>query len=278
MPIDTHAHYVPPRILATLEKDAAVYGVTVETVAQDGRCLRFDYGPVLRPFLPRLLELEQRWEEMQRQGVDKQLLSVWPDMYGYGMPVEVASRWHRLLNETLCETAQQQPERFSALASVPLQHPDRAAEELAHAVQQGGAVGGIIAANIEGRNLDDPPLDSFWAAAESLTVPLLLHPVQPSPTPRTSRYYLNAITHYIYDTTVAVGCLVFSGVLDRFPHLQIVLAHGGGFFPYQVGRFDQALQESPGDPRHGGAGAFGIPQTPLLRLPRTAPRGAAVSG
>ena len=241
MRIDVHAHYVPPQVLATLEKDAA-YQVKVDTVAQGGQCLRFGYGPVLRPFLPRLLDLDQRWEVMQQQGVDRQLLSVWPDIFGYGMSPKAGSRWHRLLNETLCETAQRQPERFGALASVPLQDPYNAAEELSHAVEQCGAIGGIIGANIEGRNLDDPPLDPFWAAAEALDVPLFLHPIQPLPTPRTGRYYLNTIAHYVYDTTVAIGCLIFSGVLGRFPRLQIILAHGGGFFPYQVGRFDQAYR------------------------------------
>ena len=241
MHIDVHAHYVPPQVLATLEKDAA-YQVKVDTVAQGGQCLRFGYGPVLRPFLPRLLDLDQRWEVMQQQGVDRQLLSVWPGIFGYGMSPKAGRRWHRLLNETLCETAQRQPERFGALASVPLQDPYLAAEELSHAVELCGAIGGIIGANIEGRNLDDPPLDPFWAAAEALDVPLFLHPIQPLPTPRTGRYYLNAIAHYVYDTTVAIGCLIFSGVLDRFPGLQIILAHGGGFFPYQVGRFDQAYR------------------------------------
>ena len=245
MRIDVHAHYLPPRILATLERDPEPYGVKLETAAQGGQCLHFDHGEVLRPFLPRLLELDMRWEEMQKAGVDKQLLSVWLDDYGNGTSIDQSSRWHRLLNESLCEVSQLQPERFGALASVPLQDPYRAAEELAHAVQQGGAVGGIIAANIQGRNLDDFPLDPFWEAAQSLDVPLFLHPLQASPTPRTGRYYLNTIAHYIYDTTVAVSCLVFSGVLDRFPRLRFILAHGGGFFPYQIGRYERAYNNIP---------------------------------
>ena len=245
MHIDVHAHYMPPQVLEVLEKDATAYGVKVDAVAQGAKCLHFNQGPVLRPFPPRLLDLDRRWEEMQRQEVDKEILSVWPDTYGHGMPADTGRRWHRLLNETLCEAVLRQPDRFSALASVPLQDSYAAAEELTHAVEQCGAVGGIIAANIEGRNLGDLPLDPFWAAAQDLDVPLLLHPLQPSSTPRTGKYYLNAITHYIYDTTVTIGSLVFTDVLGRFPRLRIVLAHGGGFFPYQVGRFDRAYENVP---------------------------------
>lgn len=240
MCIDIHAHYVPTEVLTALEKSPDTYGVHVKTAVQGGQYLHFGYGPILRPFLPKLLELDQRSEWMQEHGIDKQLLSVWPDIFGYGLPTEAGCSWHRLLNESLCEAARKQPKRFGALASVPLQHPYRAAEELAYAVEECGAVGGIIGANIDGRNLDDQPMDPFWAAAEDLNVPLFLHPVQPSPTSRTGQYYINAIVRYIYDTTVAIACLVFSGVLDRFPKLKIILAHGGGFFPYQVGRFDQA--------------------------------------
>ncbi|MBI3330051.1 MAG: amidohydrolase family protein, partial [Nitrospinae bacterium] len=76
-------------------------------------------------------------------------------------------------------------------------------------------------------------------AAVELDVPLFIHPTQPTPAPRTHRYDLNVTVQYIYDTTVTVGSLVLSGVLDRFPTLQLILAHGGGFFPYQVGRFDR---------------------------------------
>ncbi|GIX49064.1 MAG: hypothetical protein KatS3mg131_3275 [Candidatus Tectimicrobiota bacterium] len=94
------------------------------------------------------------------------------------------------------------------------------------------------------------PLDEFWSAAVALDVPLFLHPTQPTPTPRTERYYLNAIARYLYDTTVTVGALLFSGVLDRFPTLRLILPHGGGYFTYQVGRFDIAYANVEATRRH----------------------------
>ncbi|MFQ6030751.1 MAG: amidohydrolase family protein, partial [Dehalococcoidia bacterium] len=199
-------------------------------------------------FFDRLLDLEQRWEEMDRQGVDRQIVSVWADLFGYGLPPEEGARWHRLLNESLGETVQQHSQRLYLLASVPLQDASRAALELEHAVRQLGAVGGVIAANIDGGNLGEASLDDFWAAAVALDVPVFLHPTQPTPAPRTLNYGLNVIVQYIYDSTVTTGSLIFNGVLDRFPNLNLILPHGGGFLPYQIGRFERIYRDQP-DPK-----------------------------
>jgi aminocarboxymuconate-semialdehyde decarboxylase len=238
MRIDMHAHYVPPQALAAIERDASSYGVHLEQAA-GGTCACFNYGLTIRPFLPRLLDLEQRWQVMARQGVDQQLLSVWTDLFGYGMPVAEGVRWHRLLNETLGEVVQQHPQRLRALASAPLQDAHQAARELEYGIKHCGAVGGVIAANVNDVSLGEAPLDEFWAAAVELQVPVFIHPAQPTLPPRTQKYSMLQVVQYTYDTTASVGSLIFSGVLDRFPTLTLILSHGGGYFPYQVGRFDR---------------------------------------
>jgi aminocarboxymuconate-semialdehyde decarboxylase len=243
MYIDMHAHYVPPKILSILERDASPYGAEIREAAAGGRCVHFTYGLTIRPFFPELLDLEERWHEMERQGVDHQILSVWTDLSGYGMGGEQGARWHRLLNEVMCEEARRHARRLSALASVPLQDAQHAAQELEYGVRQCGAVGGVIAANVDGVNLGEAPLDEFWAAAVALDVPLFIHPTQPTPLPRTRHYGLNQIVQYTYDTTASVGSLIFSGVLDRFPTLKLILSHGGGYFPYQAGRFDRVYRD-----------------------------------
>jgi aminocarboxymuconate-semialdehyde decarboxylase len=239
MYIDIHAHYVPPRVLSVIERDASPYGVQLIEAAGGGRCLHFTQGLTIRPFFPQLLDLEERWRAMAQAGVDRQILSVWADLFGYGLPAAAGARWHRLLNDSLCEVVRQHPQRLSALVSVPLQDAQRAARELEYGIRQGGAVGGVIAANIEGTNLGEAPLDEFWAAATELDVPLFVHPTQPVAAPRTRQYGMQQVIQYVYDTTATVGSLIFSGVLDRFPSLKLILAHGGGFFPYQIGRFDR---------------------------------------
>lgn len=242
MPIDMHAHFVPPRVLAVLEHDASPYGVHLRDAAGGGRCVHFTYGLTLRPFFARLLDLEERWQIMAQEGVDRQILSVWADLFGYGMPADAGARWHRLLNDSLFEVVQQHPQRLSALASVPLQDAQRAARELEYGIRQGGAVGGVIAASVDGTNLGEAPLDEFWAAVTELDVPLFIHPTEPVLAPRTRQHGMQQVIQYIYDTTATVGSLIFSGVLDRFPTLTLILSHGGGFFPYQIGRFDRVYR------------------------------------
>jgi len=239
MAIDVHAHYVPREVVQRLEKEGSRLGIAVEEAAPGRQCLRFDYGLQIRPFFAKLIEEpSRRIESMAATGIDRQILSVWMDILGYGLGPERGAIWHRLLNELLASFCQRHPERFSMLASGPLPDAGRAARELEYAVTQLGAVGGVVAANVEGTNLGELSLDEYWAAAVESAVPIFVHPTQPSPTPRTRRFNLNVIAQYTFDTTLTVGSLIGSGVLDRFPSLTLILSHGGGTVPYLIGRFD----------------------------------------
>jgi aminocarboxymuconate-semialdehyde decarboxylase len=238
MPIDVHAHYVPQRIIATLEERARDFGVSL--IKTPPQCaLHFDYGLKVRPFFSKLIEpVNARLEGMAGQGVTCQVLSVWPDIFAYGLPSALAARWHRLLNESLSELCRQHPKEFALFASAPLPDAAAAAREAEFAMKQLGAAGLVIASNVEGVNLGELNLDEFWQAAVALGAPIFIHPVQAVPTPRTAKFALVQIAQYTFDTTLCVGSLIFSGVLDRFPDLRLILAHGGGAFPYLLGRFD----------------------------------------
>jgi aminocarboxymuconate-semialdehyde decarboxylase len=246
MVIDAHAHYVPPKIVERLREDGARYGIDViDSPPPACACLHFHYGLKCRPFFSRLLESPQaRLASMQQQGVDRQVIGGWVDVFGHGLNLEQGSAWHRLMNEQLAEFCQQQPDHFSFLASGHMPDAASAARELEHAVRQQGAVGAIVACNIEGVNLGELPLDEYWAAASQLGVPVFLHPTQPAPTPRTRKFALNQVVQYTFDTTLAIGSLIWSGVLDRFPQLKLMLSHGGGALPYLIGRFDVMHERS----------------------------------
>jgi aminocarboxymuconate-semialdehyde decarboxylase len=166
------------------------------------------------------------------------------DVFGHGLNLEQGTAWHRLMNEELAVFCAREPRHFSFLASGHMPDAAAAARELEHAVRQQGAAGGIVACNIEGVNLGELPLDEYWAAACELGVPVFLHPTQPAPTPRTRKFALNQVVQYTFDTTLAVGSLVWSGVLDRFPKLELRLSHGGGALPYLIGRFDVMHERS----------------------------------
>lgn len=240
MPIDVHAHYVPPSILETVEARASEFGLSVVKHPPSCSCaFHFDYGLKVRPFFPKLIEpVDRRLEAMSQQGVDRQVLSMWADIFGYGLPQPKALQWHRFLNQHMADLCAKHDERFSMLASVPLPNAHDASAELEHAVTRLGAIGAVIAANVEGVNLGELDLDAFWQTAVDLDVAVFIHPVQAQPSPRTAKYALSQIAQYTVDTTLCVGSLIFAGVLDRFPNLRLLLSHGGGTFPYLTGRFD----------------------------------------
>jgi len=239
MVIDIHSHYVPDRLVAEIKRRGPDFGVTAITPPQGSvPALHFDYGFMVRPFFPKLIEsADERGAWLASRGVDRQIVATWPDIYGYGLAPDKCSRWHRLLNQTLAEWCADNAKRFSWYASVPMPNADGAAAELEWAMSH-GAVGVMVAANIEGINLGEVALDPFWHRAEALKVPIVIHPVLVKPEPRVARFALAQIAYYTGDTTMAAGSLIFSGVLDRFPGLSIVLCHGGGTLPYLIGRFD----------------------------------------
>lgn len=240
MPIDVHAHYVPPSILDNVEARAGEFGLSVVRHPPSCACaFHFTYGLKVRPFFPKLVEpVAERLDTMSKQGIDRQVLSSWADIFAYGLPQAQAQQWHRFLNRHLADLCSSHAERFSMLASVPLPHANDAAVELDYAVKQLGAIGAVVAANVEGTNLGELDLDVFWKTAADLNVGVFIHPVQAQPVPRAAKFGLSQIAQYTVDTTLCVGSLIGAGVLDRFPALRLLLSHGGGTFPYLTGRFD----------------------------------------
>jgi len=174
---------------------------------------------------------------MDEQQIDHQIVGTWPDIFGYGLPLPHCIAWHRMLNDTLAEWTADNAKRFSWISSVPLTDAEAAAAELQRSADL-GAIGVIISANVENVNLGEVPLDPFWRKAEALRLPVLIHPVYSVPVPRVGKFALAQIALYTYDTTLGIGSLLMSGVMDRFPKLKLLWSHGGGTWPYLAGRFD----------------------------------------
>ena len=204
MPIDVHAHYVPPQLIAAIKSRGGAIGVRLAPADGGKEALAFDYGFKVRTFFPRLVEpAAERHKWLDEQRIDHQIVGTWPDIFGYGLPREQCIAWHRMLNDTLAEWTADNAKRFSWISSVPLTDVEAAAAELERTVNA-GAIGVIISANIENVNIGELPLDPFWSKAEAL----------------------------------GVGSLLMSGVMDRFPRLKLLWSHGGGAWPYLAGRFD----------------------------------------
>jgi aminocarboxymuconate-semialdehyde decarboxylase len=238
MPIDVHAHYVPPQLIDAVVARGKDIGVQLIRSNDAPPALQFDYGFKVRPFFPRLIEpVAQRHKWLDEQGIDLQIVGTWPDIFGYGLALEACTAWHRMLNDTLAGWCADNSQRFAWVGSVPLIDAEAAAQELERVAGMGGC-GVIISSNIENINLGELPLDPFWRKAETLELPVLIHPVLVGPAPRAAKFGLAQVAQYTFDTTLGVGSLVMSGVLDRFPRLKLVLSHGGGAYPYLAGRFD----------------------------------------
>jgi aminocarboxymuconate-semialdehyde decarboxylase len=126
-----------------------------------------------------------------------------------------------------------------------MQAPDKAADELRRAMTKLGLHGTMIASNVNGKNLDDPSFEPVWAAAAELDAFLVIHPGNVAGADRLRSYYLNNLIGNPLDTTIAAACLMFGGVLERYPTLKPMMVHGGGFIPYQGGRWVHGWQVRP---------------------------------
>ena len=252
MIVDVHAHFLSPAAIESARRAPGDYGVRVG--AQDGAVhLRLGEALPLRPLLPALHDLGAYTAFAREHGMTGALVGPLMDVVGYHLPAAQGRAWSRLVNETLADSLRTAPATFRGLATVPLQDPPAAAAELRHAVLRLGLRGAMIDTHVQGRALSDLALDPFWRAAMELAVPVILHPFALEAVERFGAYYLHNLVGYPFETTLAATGLIFGGTLDRIPELTVVLVHGGGFLPYQLGRFDRGHRARP-EARSGGAG------------------------
>ncbi len=261
--IDVHAHLVPPDAINTLADRGRDFGIDLIETEPGCHCCRFESGMQIRPFFDSLTDAEQRLGEMDRQGVDREVLSIWTDIFGYDLPADKGARWHMMLNDSLSQLCAVHASRFSWLASGAMQDAASAARELERSVKA-GAVGAIVATHVDGKNLGECPLDEYWATSVELGLPVFLHPAQPVAPARAERFALNQIVAYTNDTTLTVGSLISTGVMDRFPGLEFILSHGGGSVPFLIGRFDRMHRAA--DPKVTGNVAEQPPSQYLNRF------------
>lgn len=239
MIIDLHAHYVPQSFLEAIEKEGAAYGASLRrdggdpTILVGGR----PYGPITRHYY----ETKPRLADMDRAGVDMQILSLNPPMV-YWADAAMGARLARLYNDELAATVSGRSDRLAGLATVPLQDVPGAVAELERAIGQHALRGVYIGSNVCGKDLDHPDLLPFFATAEALRAPVFIHPIDVLGVERLRSYYLHNGLGNPFDTAVAAARLIFGGVLDRFPRLQVCLAHAGGALPYLMGRLDRVYR------------------------------------
>jgi aminocarboxymuconate-semialdehyde decarboxylase len=229
--VDVHAHCFVPEVL-DLVKDtplaAAAKATLNNTIA---------------------LGNQQRLYDMDAQGIDYQVINI--NAWGYNAERALARDLIALQNEKISQWCAKHPDRFVGMASLALQYPELAAEQLEQAVKKLGLRGAAIGGSVEGQELSDRKFDPFWAKAEELGVLLFMHP-QPAPgttqNPRLQgKGVLNNTIGNPLETTVFLSHLIFEGTLDRFPGLKICAAHAGGYLASYTGRSDALCGRAGGN-------------------------------
>jgi aminocarboxymuconate-semialdehyde decarboxylase len=212
--------------------------------------------------------LAQRLADMDAQGIDVEALSI--NAFWYHTERDVAQRICQIQNEKLAEICARNPDRFVAFASVALQHPELAAEQLEQGVKKYGLRGAGIGGSVEGLDLSDAKFHPFWAKVEALGVPVFIHPQSNGASKEIGQRLkgnglLENVIGYPLETSIALSHLIFEGSLDRFPGLKIIAAHGGGFLPSYAARQDHGCSTRPAACPGGPHGAIKKKPSEYLR-------------
>ena len=245
MIIDVHAHLLPQSAVRAAAGDGRWHGSMVEQAA-DGR-------PVITTGDYRVsMGATEHWEEpparlerMDQLGVDMQVISLNPILFRYYLERRYAIDAAREINDEIAEMTSTWPDRFAGFATLPMQDVDAAVDELQRSVESLGLVGAAIGTHVEGANFDEAHLLPVFEAAESLGAALFVHPAASRMGDSLPRYHMRNYIANPAETTIAIGSLIFGGVLDRLPGLKLCFAHGGGYACWAAARFDHGFGVRP---------------------------------
>jgi aminocarboxymuconate-semialdehyde decarboxylase len=229
--IDVHCHCAVPNVIDLVKGTALEQPLRQQLTG----ALGFPVGP-------------ERIADMDHDGIDVQAMSI--NAYWYGADRDLARRIVDLQNQTLAKMVAAYPDRFTAFASVALQFPEIAAEQLERGVKEHGLCGAAIGGSVEGEELSSQRFDPFWAKAEALQALVFIHPQTAPLSTGTSKRVtgsgaLGNVIGNPLETTIALAHLIFEGTLDRFPNLKICAAHGGGYLPSYAARMDHGCSVFP---------------------------------
>jgi len=190
--------------------------------------------------ISRMVDLSVRLPELDAMGIERQVIKPSPGQCYYEVPGEIAVKAARIVNDGMAEHASRAPDRLIPFGTVPMSEPAAAVEELERCSRALKFKGVQLLTNVAGRELSDPQFEPFWAKAEALGTLVVIHPAGFTEPRRLARFYFGNVIGNPLDTTVAVHHLIFDGVMERYPNLRILAAHGGGYAAAYSGRMDHA--------------------------------------
>lgn len=253
MKIDLHTHILP-RQWPDLDAKYGYTGFVRLEHYHPCRARMMIGDGLFREITDNVWDPKRRIEEMDAAAVTMQVLSTVPVMFSYWAKPADALDLCRFLNDHIAEVVRKYPARFAGLGTIPLQDVDLAARELERCVDELGLRGAEIGTHVDAnehcnrqhcRNLDDASLEILWKTAEHLNAALFVHPWDMIGKERMPKYWLPWLVGMPAETCLAVCSMMFAGVFERFPKLRVAFAHGGGAFPFTIGRIDHAFHVRP---------------------------------
>ncbi|GGE60792.1 amidohydrolase family protein [Priestia taiwanensis] len=244
MRVDFHTHIIPEYLPDFTEKHGGQRWPTLEKTCACGATIMVS-GKNFRDVTDQVWCPKKRIADMDREGVDIQVLSPIPVTFSYWAPSNQALEMAMIQNNFIAETVAEHPTRFVGLGTVPMQDTDVAIQEMKRCIEELHLHGIEIGTNINGKNLDDPYFVPFFQMAEEWNVPLFIHPWETLGKDRMNHHNFMYTVGMPSETALAGASLIWSGVLEKFPKLKICLAHGGGSLPYILPRLDQGWNVWP---------------------------------
>jgi aminocarboxymuconate-semialdehyde decarboxylase len=241
--IDVHSHMLCQEWLDVL-KTRGGPDMTCGPTASGATWVFRDGVPFMRP-IPAMFDYQGRIAAMNKAGVRMAILSLTgPNVY-WG---DEAASTHasRVMNASFAQAQKEHPSRLRWMASLPFEHPTKALEELARSIDE-GAVGVMVLSNIRGRQLVDPLFAPVWEEIDRRALPVFLHPTVPCNCQGMGleRYGLMTSVGFTFDSTAAVALMINDGFFDRYGHLKLIVAHGGGALPFLAPRLDRCFDAYP---------------------------------
>ncbi len=239
--VDVHAHMIVPEIL----RQAAPGETWRPKVGwEDGKQFIEYNGRRISSALREIVHAEKILEELDRSGVQAAVLCPWVSLVRYDAKAEESLASCQVQNDALAGVVKQYPARIAALGLIPLQDVPLAVQELER-LMKAGLQGVEIGTHVNGVYPGDVRFRPFWEACEALGALVFIHPAEGGGRPELRDYYMWNVIGNPLETTIAAGHLILSGVMESYPRLKILLAHGGGTLPWLHGRLDHGFRARP---------------------------------
>ena len=239
MKLDLHTHYYPESFFQMLRDTPSEFSFAKDPT---GRTIITHRGARFFGVTPPMSDPNKRLEDMDRVGIDVEVISLsTPNIFfaDETRQPEVA----RILNDAYAELIAKHPNRFKGFASIPMDAPDAALDELHRAIDKLKLNGVVLLSNIQGRALTSPAYRPFFEEANRMNLCIFLHPMLPANPEPYTEYVLGPLVGFPFDTTLAVARMCFDGLLRELPNIRWVIGHLGGAIPYLMERLDSGYRD-----------------------------------